>query len=214
MLNIYECLCTPFAEVCRLLVQEDKDTKYTVIVDPGEASQVLAIIEQYELNPIAILLTHGHLDHVGGVHAIVERYPNIKVYGPGIEDNVLIEALDVQAEAFGIESAPSFDFAAVTDDQVLQLFDDASFKVLSTPGHTRGGVCYYCSEENFVLVGDTLFAGSIGRTDFVGGSLPQILESIRTKLYTLPDDTDVFCGHGEDTKIGREKESNPYTRKR
>lgn len=210
MLNIISLPTTPFAQMSRLLVQDDKDTNYTVIVDPGEAEQILMLIEQYQLQPIAILLTHGHLDHVGGVAGILKQYPELKVYGPSKEDQFLIDALEQQAVAFGIPSAPSFKFEPVSDGQVLKLFDDASFTVLHTPGHTPGGVSYYCPEENFVLVGDTLFAGSVGRTDFQGGSFKELENSVRTKLYTLPDNTDVFCGHGEDTQIGYEKAHNPY----
>lgn len=210
MLDFVDIPTTAFAQTCRLLIQQESNK--TLIVDPGESAQVVQIIKQFGLNPEAILLTHGHLDHVGGVADLLKKYPELKVYGPSVEDEPLLNTLAQQAQAFGIESSGNFSTEYVKDGQVLQLFDDASFQVLFTPGHTPGGVCYYCKEENFVLVGDTLFAGSVGRTDFPGGSFPVLLNSIRTKLFTLPDDTEVFCGHGEDTTIGTEKATNPYTR--
>ncbi len=211
MLDIMTLMVTPFGQNCRILAHQE--TSDAVVVDPGgDAELIIGAIEQQELKLKAILLTHAHLDHVGGVAALKAKFPEVKIYGPEKSDEFLLKTLDEQASAFGISNSGSFECEYVEDGQVLQLFADASFKVLHTPGHTPGGVCYYCKEENFVLVGDTLFAGSIGRTDFAGGSLEALLNSIKSKLFTLPDDTDVFCGHMDDTTIALEKHSNPYVR--
>lgn len=211
MLDIMTLQVTPFAQDCRILAHQE--TSDAVVVDPGgDAQLIISVLEQQGLKLKAILLTHAHLDHVGGTKDLLDHYPQVKVYGPHRDDEFLLQSLNQQAQMFGIDNSGSFECEYVGDGEVLKLFDDASFKVLHTPGHTPGGVCYYCQEENFVIVGDTLFPGSIGRTDFPRGNFADLINSIKTKLFTLPDSTDVFCGHMGDTTIGEEKASNPYVR--
>ena len=209
MLDILTLPVSPFSQNCRLLIHDEKRT--AVVVDPGgNANLIVSALEQNEAQPVAIVLTHIHLDHVAAVGALLKKYPSLPIYGPQQADALLLSTLDQQSAAFGFAHTGSFTPQYVTDGQVLQIFPDASFKVLYTPGHTPGGVCYYCQEETFVLTGDTLFAGSIGRTDFPGGSFDDLIASIKSKLLTLPDETEVFSGHGPDSTIGEEKKSNPF----
>lgn len=210
MLKIVEIPTTVFMQMCRLLINTDK--QQALIVDPGEGQPIVEACQELQVKPQAILITHGHLDHVGGVAALLKTYPDLKVYGPTQDDQIMLKHLQRQAASFGIENSGDFTTAYVSAGQVLEPMAGCSLKVLHTPGHTPGGVCYYCEKENFVLVGDTLFAGSIGRTDFPGGDFDAICQSICQQLYTLPDDTKVLCGHGPDTSIGQEKEHNLYVK--
>lgn len=213
MLDIYTIHVTPIAQDCRIYVRQENND--AMISDPGgDAEVIISALQQFGANLKAILLTHGHIDHVGGVADLVKAFPDVKVYGPHRDEQELItkNALNTQGNYFGVKSSGPFETEFVGDGEVLNIFEDASFKVLHTPGHTPGGVCYYCKEENFVIVGDTLFPGSIGRTDFPGGNYDDLINSIKTKLFTLPDDTEVLCGHMGETTIGEEKASNPYVR--
>lgn len=208
MLDIMLMPMGPYMQNTRFLVHQD--TKEAVVVDPADANLAQAIIEQENLKLTACLLTHGHLDHISGVAELMQQHPEAKIYGPHQADAYWISNIQMQSKMLGLPEVPSFNPEYVSDGQLLQLFSDTSFTVLHTPGHTKGGVCYYCKEENFVLVGDTLFQGSVGRTDFVDGNMGDLIDSIRNKLLVLPDETDVMSGHGEDTTIGFERTHNPY----
>ena len=208
MLKIATVPTTAFAQNTRIIADEDKHT--AVVSDPGGyAADMYKILITHELTLKAIILTHGHLDHVGGV-AELSRLTGAKIIGPSNEDFFLIESLDSQAELFGLSSSGNFTPSYVKDNDVLKLFDDYEFKVITTPGHTPGGVCYYCEKAGFLLAGDSLFAGSIGRCDFPRSSMEDLISSLKEKILTLPDDTKVLSGHGPDTTIGREKAENPY----
>ena len=209
MLDIMTLPVTVFYQNCRLLVHQE--TKECVCVDVGGSpKEIYDLIESQDLKLKAILLTHGHLDHVGGAKVLSE-ISDVDILGPSCEDRFLFESLNEQASAFNLPPCESFEpDRYLKDGEVLNLFTDASFKVIHTPGHTPGGICFYCKEENFVLVGDTLFEGSIGRTDFQRGSYDDLITSIKTKLFVLDDNTDVLTGHGEDTTILKEKQTNPF----
>ncbi len=210
MLEIMTLPVTPIAQNCRVLVHPE--TQDAVVVDPGGEGQTVAgIIKNQDLHLKAILLTHGHIDHCGAVAELRQQFDEeIPVIGPHQAEAELLTALPQQATFFGLKFSGAFEPQYVSDGQVLKLFEDASLTCLHTPGHTPGGICYYCAEERFVLVGDTIFLDSIGRTDLPGGDTQTLFASIKSKLLTLPDDTDVFCGHGDDTNIGRERRCNPY----
>ena len=183
-----------------------------VVVDPGlEVEQLLDFIKRHKLNPAAVVLTHGHIDHIGGVGELRENYPDVRVYIHKLDAKMLENSYSnlsaMMGAAFSTEPA---DFS-LEDGSVIEQAG-VKLQVLHTPGHTPGGICLYSKDEGIVFTDDTLFAESIGRTDFPGGSLEQLLKSVREKLFTLPDDTIVYPGHGPSTTIAREKAHNPFLR--
>ena len=184
------------------------------VADPGMSSregvgQLVDFFKENGLTPEAILLTHGHFDHVWGVAQLLEQYP-VPVYMHPADRGILLDGASVFK---GMQSFNAFkhDFPTVdvADGDVLQV-GGASFKVIHTPGHTPGGVCYWSRENNLLICGDTLFAGSIGRTDLGGGDYDQLMDSLLKKVMTLPGETDVIPGHGQPTSIAREAQSNPF----
>ena len=186
----------------------NENTSEVLIVDPGACAARLAeIIDEKKLNPTAILLTHGHFDDAGGAAELAERY-DIKVYAEEHERETLENPTINLSGWEGREISYHAD-VFLRDEQEIDL---AGFhiRVLHTPGHTVGGCCYYFSYQNAVFSGDTLFAQSIGRTDFPKGSASALIRSIEEKLMPLPDETTVYTGHNEITTIGTERMYNPY----
>jgi glyoxylase-like metal-dependent hydrolase (beta-lactamase superfamily II) len=184
------------------------DTKECLIIDPGDQGEQLAEkIKSEGLSPKAILLTHGHFDHIMGVEALRQEF-SIPVYVHEADQD-LLENPDLNSGSMIGRSVSVTADHMVKDGEILNL---AGFKiqVLHTPGHTPGGVCYYFPEEEIVFSGDTLFCDSVGRTDLPGGSASDLVRSIREKVFLLPDLTLVYPGHGEPTKIGYEKQNNPF----
>ena len=181
-----------------------------VVVDPGPGGeQLLDFIEGHKLNPVAAFLTHGHIDHIGGVAGLRDNYPDVRVYIHKLDAEMLEDAQEnLSAMMGGAFSTEPADFP-LEDGSVIE---QAGIKLqaLHTPGHTPGGICLYSRNEGIVFTDDTLFAESIGRTDFPGGSLQQLLKSVMEKLFTLPDDTVVYPGHGPSTTIAREKTHNQF----
>lgn len=201
-------------ECCYILWDESKEC---VIVDPGcqtdnEKERLRKFIAANELIPVKLLNTHGHFDHVMG-NAFVNSTWGIKTYIHPMDKPQLMRAVSY-GEMFGynIEEPPS-ETVDVADGETIE-FGKSRLKVIYTPGHTRGGVCYYSEEEgnHFVLSGDTLFAGSIGRTDLPGGDYDEIMESLLDKIVKLGGDYRVLPGHGPETTIGQELDSNPFLR--
>ena len=189
-------------------------SKTCTVVDPGMSSddaedRLLEFFRSEGLTPEAILLTHGHFDHCWGVERLLARYP-VPVYLHPAD----VESLHKGPAVFkGMQSFKKllhdFPTEPLSDGQVLEL-SGASFKVIHTPGHTPGGVCFWSERNNLLLSGDTLFAGSIGRTDLEGGDYDALMQSIQHKLLSLPGETDVIPGHGQPTSIAREGVSNPF----
>ncbi len=183
-----------------------------LIIDPGlEAGELIAFLQENKLNPIAVLLTHGHIDHIAGLTELRENYPDVKVYIHKLDaemlDQPFLNLSAMTGMAFETESA---DFN-LEENNIIDLAG-IKFSVLHTPGHTPGGVCLYSEEDGLVFAGDTLFAGSVGRTDFPNGSMSQLVNGIKQKLFTLPDKTKVYPGHGPATSIANEKAHNPFVR--
>jgi glyoxylase-like metal-dependent hydrolase (beta-lactamase superfamily II) len=185
------------------------------VIDPGEeAPRIVERIERSGLEPILILHTHGHLDHAGATAELAKLLGSGVPVGLHRDELDLYRSLAMQGRMFGLEAAtPPAPTLWLAHGDRLSL-GNLALEVRHTPGHSPGGVCFVAhgAPEPTVIVGDVLFAGSIGRTDLFGGSFPILERSIREQLYTLPDETRVVCGHGPDTTIGREKRSNPFVR--
>jgi hydroxyacylglutathione hydrolase len=195
-----------------------EETREGVIVDPGdEVDELLAAAERHRLDVKAILLTHAHLDHVTGV-ARAKQALGVPVWLHR-DDNFLYERVVQQGQMFGlpVDPQPPIDHFYDPSTQQPLRFGRYDVRVLHTPGHCPGGVCLAISKDAedtkelpTLIVGDTLFAGSIGRTDLPGGDMETLLRSIREVLFSFPDDCVVWSGHGEPTTIGREKRTNPF----
>lgn len=171
------------------------------IVDPGqEGARIASLLEKKGLEPEAVLLTHAHFDHITGIAELQKLFPGLPVYVHR-EDTVMFghpfNQMPGEYSSIGVP-------ANIRDVEELKICE-----VIHTPGHTPGAVCYHFPSDRLLLSGDTLFAGSIGRTDFPGGSMSKMTDSLK-KLTALPDDTLVVPGHGSHTTIGREKAANPY----
>lgn len=194
---------------CYVLRQNDA-AQDCLIIDPGlEADELLDFLDEQKLNPLAVILTHGHIDHIAGVTALRSRFPEIKLYIHKLDANMLSEPVN------NLSTMTGAGFTTEPEDVSLQDGDEIDLAgvkllVLHTPGHTPGGISLYSKQDGVVFVGDTLFADSIGRTDFPGGSMSQLLNSVRLKLFTLPEKTEVYPGHGPATTIAAEKAHNPF----
>lgn len=180
-----------------------------IVIDPGgDVELIEQTVRQHGLNIRSIINTHGHFDHVGGNNrAVVSFGARLLIHQA---DAYLLGKVAEVAGMYGIAGENSPEPDEFLCDGMEITFGGYVLEVLHTPGHTQGGCCLYIKGENMVITGDTLFADSIGRTDLPGGSHEQLLESIRTKLFTLPEDVTAYPGHGPETTIGHEKKYNPY----
>ena len=177
------------------------------IVDPGqEAERILDLLKKKSLVPAAILLTHAHFDHIGAIPALQADYPELKVCVHKNDVRVLTHPMNQLPPDYPPVARPK-NLVELEAGAKLEGLDD--LEVLETPGHTPGGVCYFFKDEKLLLSGDTLFAGSIGRTDLPGGDMATLMDSLK-KLTALPDDTLVVPGHGPFTSIAAEKGGNPF----
>lgn len=197
----------PVATNCYIGINEE--TKECFIVDPATCPpEFVSYIKNAGLTVKAVLLTHGHFDHIMGLDALLKEFP-VPVYAHEAERDVL-ESEQLNSSASMLGQPYSFSGADyVTNRQELRI---AGFeiRVIYTPGHTIGGCCYYIEKEKALFSGDTLFHGSVGRTDLPTGSMGQLVSSVRDRLFVLPDDTKVYPGHMEETTIGYEKKYNPF----
>jgi hydroxyacylglutathione hydrolase len=198
---------------CNCSIIGDETTHEGMVIDPGDdIEEILALIRKHSLKIKQIVITHAHIDHVGGAMKLR------KLTGAPVllnqNDYALLKMLDVQAAWIGMPSPGSVDI-----DQSLGHADKVTAGtleagVIHTPGHTEGSICLYFATEKKLIAGDTLFAGSIGRTDLPGGSYDKILNSLHDRVLALPDETVVVPGHGPLTTIGDERETNPFLVKR
>lgn len=187
----------------------DEKTNEGFIVDPGGYNKVLTKeVRDNDVNIKYIILTHGHSDHICGVNEHKAEFPDAKIVAYKDEEAMLENPNLNQSPGFGVPYSTKADIL-VSDGDELKI-GDVTLKFIHTPGHTEGGMCIYVKEAKALFSGDTLFRQSIGRTDFPGGSYKEIMDSIRKKLFLLPDDTNVFPGHMGMTSIGFEKENNPF----
>ncbi|MCM1466958.1 MAG: MBL fold metallo-hydrolase [Alistipes sp.] len=182
------------------------DTMETVIIDPGaDAARIAARIEEKSYRPAAVFLTHGHFDHMMAAKEICDRY-RIKLYIYEKEKDLAEDPDENLSTSFMgpllVEADETF-----ADNDIVEMAG-MDFKVLHTPGHTKGSCCFYMEEEKILISGDTLFCQSVGRSDFPTGSTAQLLRSIGERLFVLPDETKVYPGHGDATTIGYEKAHN------
>jgi glyoxylase-like metal-dependent hydrolase (beta-lactamase superfamily II) len=196
---------------CNCSVIGDEISREAIVIDPGDdVGGIIAILERNHLTVKMIVITHAHIDHIGGAQKL-RAHTGAPVYMHEA-DKMLSDRLDVQAAWLGMETPenPGIDTAAREGDIIRAGTVEAH--VLHTPGHTQGSISLYLPLENKLIAGDTLFQGSVGRTDLPGGDTAQLGRSIRGKLYTLPDETIVYPGHGGTTTVGQEKKHNPFIR--
>ena len=194
---------------CNCSIFGDEQSREAIIIDPGdEVSKITEVLDKHQLKVKAIIITHGHIDHVTGA-AQLRALTAAPVY-MNENDLALLDALDVQAGWLGTQTPerPEIDIAA-REGEVVKL-GGADFNIILTPGHTQGSLSVWIPQEQKLIAGDTLFRETVGRTDLPGGDSRTILSSIRTRLLPLPDNTIVIPGHGAPTTIAHEKEFNPF----
>ena len=204
---ILECLVVlPFESNCWIL--GCSETEEAVVIDPGDAAGILQTLKTHQFTVKYLIHTHGHIDHVSATAAIQRQ-----TGAPALlheADQILLDNLTLQGTMFGLTAppAPTVDKYICEGDEIN--WGQHTLSVIDTPGHSPGGVCLNLEGEQILFAGDTLFQGSIGRTDLWGGDSEQLLDSIQEKLWRRDDDTIVCPGHGPRTTIGREKRENPF----
>lgn len=199
---------TPFVQNCSII--RCQQTGRGAVVDPGgDIEEILSALDDERVELESILVTHAHVDHAAGVAALA-RAKNVPIYGPHRGDDFWIDGLEMQGQMFGIDGGEPFTPTRWLGDGDTVTVGALTFEVVHCPGHTPGHVVFFSRAEKLAFVGDVLFAGSIGRTDFPGGDHATLLSSIRDKLFPLGDDVRFVCGHGPDSSFGRERQSNPF----
>jgi hydroxyacylglutathione hydrolase len=194
---------------CNCSVIGDETTHEAMVIDPGDdIGSVLGLIRKHNLQVKQIVITHAHIDHVGG--AMKLRAATGAPILLNQNDYALLKMLDVQAAWIGVENPGSVEIDKTLSQGDIVGTGPLKADVIHTPGHTEGSICLYFSAQQKLIAGDTLFAGSIGRTDLPGGSMQKIIDSLQEKVLALPDETEVVPGHGPLTTIGQERESNPF----
>ena len=212
MLKLEQFVFNPFAE--NTYVVYDDDAKQCVIIDPGcsnagEENELFGFINSRCLKPLMIISTHGHIDHIIGNAAVKKRYGIPVAAHPNVKNDYA--HAKQQAVWFGLPSEDSFDMPDrdLEDGEILKI-GESTLEVISTPGHAVGSISLYAEIEGWVFTGDALFCRSIGRTDLPGGNYEQLRANIIERLFHLPDDTEVFSGHGESTTIFDERRYNMF----
>jgi hydroxyacylglutathione hydrolase len=196
---------------CNCSIFGDEQSREAIVIDPGDnIDRILTILARHSLKVKAIVITHAHIDHIGGA-AKLKAATGAPVY-MNARDQELYDGLDVQASWLQMKTPERTSIDTEARDGDTLTLGDSVFHVLETPGHTQGSISLWIPAENKLIAGDTLFRDSIGRTDLPGGDSRQILRSIHDKLLPLPEDAVVIAGHGESTTIGREKDRNPFLR--
>lgn len=199
---------TPFEQNCSLIWCEQ--TRKAAVVDPGgDLNRILAAVKEEGVTLEKILLTHAHIDHAGGTGELAESQ-HLPIIGPHKGDDFWIQGLPQQAAMFGFKPAKMFTPDRWLEDGESVQVGNVTLSVIHCPGHTPGHVVFFDPASKLAIVGDVLFNGSIGRTDFPGGNHQQLIDSIRQKLFVLGDDIDFIPGHGPMSTFGNEKKFNPF----
>ena len=205
-LELQKCILGPVYTNCYIL--KNKETGELIIVDPADCPEKIEMkISLMNGKPVAILLTHGHFDHILAAQAVKEKY-NIPIYACRQEEEMLREPSINMTVHYG-QGCSIVPDVFLEDLDVIRLAG-FSVQMIHTPGHTPGGCCYYMEQEGVLFSGDTLFQTSVGRSDFPGGSASALVRSVKEKLLVLPEETHVYPGHMEETTIGYEKLHNPF----
>jgi hydroxyacylglutathione hydrolase len=212
MIEVVTLEVTPFMQNARILFETGEDR--AVVVDPGgESDRIIAELTKRKLRCQEIWLTHSHLDHCGGVRRLKE-VTKAPLLGHPVESMMRARVVDIAAmyglPGADLENCPEPE-RMITGGETLTV-GSASFEVLFTPGHSPGHLCFYNRSNRLLIAGDTLFQGSIGRTDLPGGDFDVLMDTIKGILFALPPDTRVMSGHGPDTTIGEEQQTNPFVR--
>jgi hydroxyacylglutathione hydrolase len=195
---------------CNCSILGDTGSHEAIVVDPGdEISRIVAVLQKHQLTVKQIVITHAHIDHIAGAKRLKQLTGAPILYNQN--DIALVKIMDEQAGWLGIATP---DVPAAPDDDLpdgkIIAIQGLSGSIIHTPGHTEGSVCLYLPGQSLLIAGDTLFAGSVGRTDLPGGDTQTLLNSIHNRLLTLPDEVTVIPGHGPTTSIGIEREENPF----
>jgi glyoxylase-like metal-dependent hydrolase (beta-lactamase superfamily II) len=202
---------------CNCSILGDETSREAIVVDPGDdIPRILVLLARHSLTVKQILITHAHIDHIAGAHRLKQLTGAPVLYNQN--DLPLVKMMDVQAGWLGIPTPAVFNPDDTLDDGKLITIGAGPERnqrgltgsILHTPGHTEGSVCLYLPDQTLLLAGDTLFAGSVGRTDLPGGNTSRLLHSIHERLLILPDEVTVIPGHGPGTTIGSERASNPF----
>lgn len=191
---------------CYIIMNEA--TREVIIIDPADHAEIIdKYFNEQGLKPVAILLTHGHFDHIFAVNELVKTY-NIPVYASSVEQELLLDA-SMNCSSFSSKKAAVTISHSLNDNDKITLAG-MDITIIHTPGHTAGGVCYYFEKDGVLFSGDTLFYQTIGRTDLPTGNYKTLIDSVNNKLMKLPDDVQVYPGHEQSTTIGYERRNNPY----
>lgn len=204
ILGMYETNC--------YVLRQSNAGKACLIIDPGlEATPLIAFLQENQLDPVAVVLTHGHIDHIGGMEMLRASFPRIQVYIHVLDAEMLTNARNNLSLMHGTPFSTDPADVLVGEGSTIEQAG-MKLEVLHTPGHTPGGICLYARDDGIVFTDDALFADSVGRTDFPGGNTTELLQSIKARILTLPDQTTVYPGHGPPTTVAQEKAHNPFVR--
>ncbi len=200
---------TPFQQNCSIIWCEK--TRQAAVVDPGGDVEILiASLQKLDVKVTQILLTHGHLDHVGGAKALQAKLDNVPIIGPHRADEFWLQSIEQQCQMFGFPETRSFLPEQWLEEGDRVMVGECELAVYHTPGHTPGHIIFFQAESKLALVGDVLFNGSVGRTDFPQGSMTDLINSVVTKLWPLGEDIHFVAGHGPESDFATERQSNAY----